>query len=453
MNDLEALPPEPLNPPNAPPEPSARSPRRAKLLAGAAVLAAATLGGVGIGFAARGTSHGVLLAATTGPASSAACAPKGRAAYGTVSSVNGPASTFTIAAPKGGVTVTVASSTHYEVVALGTANDLTHGAAAIVRSKRPASAGGVPDAGQIVVLPPTSPAPSTVASTSLAGGTGTVTLTTPRGSKTFNVTAATKVIKVSEGGSLAAVTTGESVAVIGTSPAASVIVNKTGLKPPFGPLAVVLPSVCAPRLQGPGLKGRGAAGTVSNLNGVNFSVAGLKGTVNVTTSPSTVFTKQVSESVSQLAPGTFVTVRGAPSADGSSIAANAVTVAPNVPKASAPAQKVAGRARGVAAGTVVSNDASTGTLTITQPAGGTLKITTTPQVTVTAVVPATIADLHDGMVAVVSGPANTTGTIAAGRVLILPAGTPAGRTLGPWFGFAPGFGRVRPPGVGRPAGP
>jgi hypothetical protein len=450
MDDLEALPPDPDTDTSEPVTAPVRRGRsgRVKVLMAAAGVVSVTLAGFVAGVALTGNRPAIQLADTAAATGTTAGGPactaplKSRGAGGTVATVDSKGTGFTLTARSTTVTVKVDGATTYEVLTTGGVTDLSSGAPVVVRADRKSAAGAATNALQILIVPAPAgsagtakrqPPVGTITATSLNNGTGTVTVTTPSGAKTVNVTSSTKIFKIVSG-AFSDLAPGQSVTVVGAPPstptptaitAARVVINKAGGKAPFGPFAALTPTLrgggCAAG-RAPSKRG-GAAGTVANLNGSTFSITSPGGTVKVITSGATVFTKQVQEAVSGLKPGTQIAVRGMPSTDGKSIAASQIAIPAGASPMTAPAGP-AGRARGLAVGTVTANDPSTGTLTIKKADGSSLNVTTTPKVIVSATVPATIGDLHDGDVALVTGTPDATGTITATRVVIGAPGQP-----------------------------
>lgn len=454
MDDLEALVPDPdPDPASVMPEMSAPIPRTtaftpARVAIGVAVVLAMTLAGFVAGSALTGSTPtlqfagaAAAIAPGAGPAGATGAAPlacaaplKARGVRGTVATVDHAGNRFTVTHQTTTVTVKVDGATTYQVLASGSAADLTTGTAVALRADKASNAA------QILLVPgltgsagtPPKPRTATITATSLNGGTGTVTVSTPGGTRTVNVTSTTKIYKIVSG-AFSDLAAGQPVTVMSAATptpsstvltAGRVVINKTGGTAPFGPFAALAPTFRG-QLRAPGcaagkmpVKRGGASGTVGNLNGANFSLTNPGGTTNVTTSAATVFTKVVQQPVSEIKPGTLIVVQGTPSSDGTSIAARQIAVPQSAATPPNPPPVAGGHRPGRAFGTVVNNDSATGTLTIKTTDGTTLKVTTTAQLTFSATVPATLADVHDGLLASAQGTPDASGTIAAARVVI-----------------------------------
>lgn len=205
---------------------------------------------------------------------------------------------------------------------------------------------------------------------------------------------------------------------------------------------------------------RGAAyGTVSNLNGPDFTVtrtaAGTTSTTNVITNASTTFTKTIKGPVSDIKVNDRIAAEGTRSSDGS-LAATRIQIAPAssnqsqkpptrpAPPAGAPTPPPNNRP--FTAGVVQS--ISNGVITITTPRG-TDKITTNASTVVVETVPAHLSDVTNGATVAVAGtPTTDDKALTANRVDIID---PSLATQGGRFGFGRGVGPGGPfvaPGPG-----
>ena len=216
-------------------------------------------------------------------------------------------------------------------------------------------------------------------------------------------------------------------------------------------------------LPGGGFPGGGVVGTVASVNGSEFTVTVTlpatssttkSTTVNVVTSSTTTFEVESTSSLSAVAPGDTVVVRGTRSGSGA-LTASQITILP--------ASSASGAGGwGPLEGTV--STVTAGSLTI-KTASGSVTVATPASTKVDTITTATASSLADGDQVIVAGarPASpssgsaTTRSINASRVLLATAGTTLSDPAGPGhpggFGAGPGFsGGAGGPGhwTGRP---
>jgi len=203
-----------------------------------------------------------------------------------------------------------------------------------------------------------------------------------------------------------------------------------------------------------GRHGRGGvAGTVTSISGADFTVtvparrsasagsATAARTLTVDTTGSTTFTQVTASSVAAITPGETIAARGAgPSgaptsgstSSPTSLAASRITIEPATTSSRHPRRGVYG--------TVVTN--SDGTLTVLTASGTTDTVTTTPSTMVDQVTPATLTDVAVGDEVAVRGASGdeSTATVTAQRVQLLPPGTKLGSSGGSPGAGSRGFG-------------
>ena len=193
-------------------------------------------------------------------------------------------------------------------------------------------------------------------------------------------------------------------------------------------------------LGGPATRRNIAAGNVANVasDGTSFTLTTPRqGSLKVTTSKSTTFLEQTTGKVSDATPGMRIRVQGTRAADGT-VAASHLAIAPAsstaTPMAAGPMMAgPMGRGTGGTGGIVKSND--NGTLTVTEPNGTDVKVTTTSATVVVKTVTASMSDVKPGLLVLAQGTPASDGSLTATHVDIIASGVKGGFGI---FGGSPG---------------